>query len=152
MQQTIAVQFALASRRGLPSANAFRRWVATALGSDHAHAALTIRLVDAAEIHQLNQRFRQRDKPTNVLSFPLPAPLQQQHDLLGDVLICAEVAAAEAQQQHKRLYDHLAHLTVHGVLHLLGHDHIDGNEAEAMEAEERRILAALGIADPYLTG
>jgi len=146
----IAVQYALASRRGLPAANRFRVWANAALPSRQATSSLTIRLVETAEIHALNQRFRQQDKPTNVLSFPLPAALQQQHDVLGDVLICPAVAAAEAQAQHKTLADHLAHLTVHGVLHLLGFDHIQADQARRMEAAECRILATCGIADPYL--
>lgn len=146
----IAVQYALASRRGIPAATGFRRWAEAALAELHSAASLTIRLVETAEIHDLNRRYRQRDQPTNVLSFPLPEHLQLQHGVLGDVLICPHIAAAEAQQQHKRLPDHLAHLTVHGVLHLQGHDHVDADEAETMESAERRILATLGIADPYL--
>ena len=146
----IAVQYALASRRGIPAANSFRRWAGVALAHPYSAAAVTIRLVETTEIQDLNRRYRQRDQPTNVLSFPLPEHLQLQHGVLGDVLICPHIAAAEAQQQHKRLPDHLAHLTVHGVLHLQGHDHIVADEAETMETAERRILAALGIADPYL--
>ncbi len=103
-------------------------------------------LTDDAAIHDLNLRFRDRDRPTNVLSFPA-AESAAPH--LGDLVLALGVCAAEAAAQGKSLADHLTHLTVHGVLHLLGRDHVDAVEAEAMEAEERTLLASLGVADPY---
>ena len=97
-------------------------------------------------VAELNQRFRDRAGPTNVLSFPAD-PSAAPH--LGDLALAFGVCAREAEAQGKALSDHLTHLVVHGVLHLLGRDHMDDAEAEEMEAEERDILAGLGVADPY---
>ena len=107
---------------------------------------VVVLLTDDAAIHDLNLRFRDRDRPTNVLSFPA-AESAAPH--LGDLVLALGVCAAEAAAQGKSLADHLTHLTVHGVLHLLGRDHVEEVEAEAMEAEERTLLASLGVADPY---
>ena len=107
---------------------------------------VVILLTDDAAVQDLNGRFRDRDRPTNVLSFPA-AESAAPH--LGDLVLAFGVCAAEAEAQGKTLSDHLSHLTVHGVLHLLGRDHEAEAEAEAMEAEERTILASLGVADPY---
>ena len=111
---------------------------------------VVVLLTDDAAVHDLNARFRDRDQPTNVLSFPaadLTIPGHASH--LGDLVLAFGVCATEAGTQGKTLSDHLTHLTVHGVLHLLGRDHVDEAEAEAMEAEERTLLATLGVADPY---
>ena len=107
---------------------------------------LTILLADDAVIRDLNARFRGKDVATNVLSFPAAASA---HPHLGDIALAHGVCANEAAAQGKRLADHLSHLVVHGVLHLLGHDHDADAQAEAMEALERTILSRLGIADPY---
>ena len=107
---------------------------------------VVVLLTDDAAVQDLNGRFRERDRPTNVLSFPAAASAAPH---LGDLVLAFGVCTAEAQAQGKSLADHLSHLTVHGVLHLLGRDHEDEAEAEAMEAEERTILASLGVADPY---
>ena len=107
---------------------------------------LVVLLTDDAEVQDLNARFRDKDRPTNVLSFPAA---ESAFPHLGDVVLGYTYCAAEAQAQGKTLSDHLSHLVVHGVLHLLGRDHEDEAEAEEMEAEEREILAALGVADPY---
>ena len=107
---------------------------------------LVVLLTDDAEVQDLNKRFRDKDRPTNVLSFPAA---ESAFPHLGDVVLGYAYCAAEAQAQGKTLSDHLSHLVVHGVLHLLGRDHEDDAEAEEMEAEEREILAALGVADPY---
>lgn len=108
--------------------------------------AVTVLLTDDAAQAELNARFRGRDGPTNVLSFPA-AESARPH--LGDLSLAWDTCRTEAGAQGKPLADHLSHLTVHGVLHLLGRDHMDDAEAEAMEAEERTILAGLGIPDPY---
>ncbi len=113
---------------------------------------ISLVLADDAMVQDLNRRYRGQDKPTNVLSFaalddqPLPpdGPI-----LLGDVVLAYETTVGEAAADGKPLTHHLSHLVVHGVLHLLGHDHTDDAEAEEMEAVERTILAALGIPDPY---
>lgn len=109
-------------------------------------ADVVVLLTDDAAVAALNARFRDREGPTNVLSFPAP-PSAVPH--LGDLVLARGVCAAEAGAQGKTLADHLTHLTIHGVLHLLGRDHIDDADAEAMETEETTILASLGIADPY---
>lgn len=140
-------------RRGVPAPASFRRWVAAALrGAGRRRAAeLSIRIVDAAEGRALNRDYRGRDYATNVLSFPAELPPGVHLPLIGDLAICAPVVAREAAEQGKAVREHYAHLTVHGVLHLLGHDHVEDAQAERMEALETRILAGLGIADPYRT-
>lgn len=115
---------------------------------------LGVRLTDNREMQALNREYRGLDRPTNVLSFPGDADLSCEDArpaLLGDVVLAHDVVRSEAQAQGKAMADHLCHLTVHGVLHLLGYDHEIDSEAEAMEAAERRILKELGIADPYAT-
>ena len=148
----VAVSYAL-PRAGLPAANSFRKWVAAALDGRIREADLAVRLVDAREGRSLNRHYRGKDYATNVLSFPadLPEGLPEgvRMPLLGDVVLCAPVVAREAREQRKPLAAHYAHLTVHGVLHLLGWNHEDAREAECMEGLEREILAGLGIDDPY---
>jgi probable rRNA maturation factor len=107
---------------------------------------VVVLLTDDAAVRDLNARFRDKDRPTNVLSFPAPESAAPH---LGDIVLAYGVCAAEAETQGKTLADHLSHLVVHGVLHLLGRDHEDDAEAEEMEAEERDVLARIGIADPY---
>ncbi len=109
---------------------------------------ISIRLSGDAEIRSLNRQYRGLDKPTNVLSFPSGATVADAP--LGDVILALETARREAQELGISLADHAAHLVVHGVLHLVGHDHETDAEADAMEREERRILKAAGIADPYV--
>jgi len=133
----------------IPSEADFRRWVAAALADRREDWELGIRVVDAEEMQQLNHHYRGKDRPTNVLAFPVDLPDGVDLPLLGDLVICAPVVAREAADQGKAEHQHWVHLTVHGVLHLLGFDHLDSVEAEAMEAEERRVLAAMDIADPY---
>ncbi len=138
------------ARAGIPAATSFRRWVAATLQQQRRRSAeLSIRLVDSSEGRELNQQYRGKDYATNVLSFPVELPPGIKLPLLGDLVICAPVVAREAAEQDKKRRDHYAHLTVHGVLHLLGQDHEIETDAERMEAIERRILAGLGIADPY---
>ncbi|WP_309090692.1 rRNA maturation RNase YbeY [Phenylobacterium sp.] len=124
-----------------------RRAALAALESEGADGeGVTLLLTDDAAVQELNARFRGKDKPTNVLSFPAP-PNPEKH--LGDVALALGVCAREAEEQGKPLAHHLQHLVVHGVLHLLGYDHMSEDEAEAMEGLERVILAGLGIPDPY---
>ena len=129
----------------LPDAAAIaERAAKAALGT--AEGDLVILLTNDEVVHQLNTRFRHKDRPTNVLSFPAA---ESAFPHLGDVVLAYGVCAAEAESQGKSLADHLTHLVVHGVLHLLGRDHEDEAEAEAMEAEERAVLASLAVSDPY---
>jgi probable rRNA maturation factor len=156
-----------------------QRWAEAAWQGDaHSDVEVALRIVSAEESRQLNRDYRGKDKPTNVLSFPmqmdelnLPADLTP-YDLvpteladtvhsdefpapdahwimLGDLAICAEVVAEEAQQQHKSLQAHWAHMLVHGMLHLQGYDHIEEDEAQRMEQLEIQIMQQLGFSDPY---
>lgn len=147
---TLHVGYAV-PRAGLPSPISFRRWAAAALHGARRRkpAELAIRIVTAEQGRALNRDYRGRDYPTNVLSFAAELPPGVKLPLIGDLALCAPVVLREAAEQGKLARDHWAHLTVHGVLHLLGHDHLDPREADAMEALETRILAGLGIADPY---
>ncbi|HEX5352462.1 MAG TPA: rRNA maturation RNase YbeY [Rhodanobacteraceae bacterium] len=130
----------------------FRHWITAALAGAHRRkpAELSIRIVVAREGRALNRRYRGKDYATNVLSFPVELPRGVASPLVGDLVICAPVVAREAREQRKSPRDHYAHLTVHGVLHLLGHDHQNQRDASRMEKLEARILASLGIADPYV--
>ena len=110
---------------------------------------VTLLLTDDQAIKDLNRRFRQQDRPTNVLSFPAP---QNPERFLGDIALAFGVCAREAEEQGKPLAHHLQHLVAHGVLHLLGYDHETDAQAEEMEGLERAVLAGMGIPDPYLAG
>ena len=134
---------------GLPGRGVFEAAVGAALAGRRPRGELTLRIVDGEEGRVLNRRWRGRDYATNVLSFPVDGLDEIAPDLLGDIVLCAPVVAAEAAAQGKRAADHWTHLTVHGVLHLLGLDHEHEAEARVMEDQERAILAALGLADPY---
>lgn len=137
---------------GLPDADVVRQWAAVALAESGRtrDAELVVRLVNAAESESLNSRYRGKQGPTNVLSFPFEAPPEVNGlNLLGDVVICAPVVLAEAVTQRKPAEAHWAHMVVHGVLHLVGYDHGDDGEAERMESLESRILDHLGYSDPY---
>jgi len=131
----------------LPSPEQFTRWVAETVGA--APTAMTLRLAHLHEAAQLNMKFRGKDYATNVLSFPLEFPEETGIPYIGDIVICPDVVAREAAEQHKPLLAHYAHLTVHGVLHLLGYDHENEDDADEMETLETQILATLGFPDPY---
>lgn len=132
-----------------PSEQQFQRWVDTVLSSADQDSEVVIRLVDEAEMSELNQQYRRKSGPTNILSFPFEAPEGVELDLLGDLVICVPLIAQEARQQHKLPEHHWAHITIHGTLHLLGYDHINDAEAEEMEALEIKFLNMLNIANPY---
>jgi len=120
-----------------------RRWASAALGRS---GEITIRIVGAAEARRLNRRYRGEDHATNVLSFPYAL---SRAAVRGDIVLCAPVIAREARAQGKTLEAHFAHLVVHAVLHLQGHDHARRRDAERMEALEKRVLSKLGYPDPY---
>lgn len=144
----VDVQIATADEN-IPSEEDFRSWVAAALPADKINSELTIRVVGFDESRSLNAQYRQKDKPTNVLSFPSELPPELQIPLLGDLVICAGVVEREALEQGKTLLAHWAHMVVHGTLHLLGYDHETDADAEVMEALETRILGTLGFPAPY---
>jgi probable rRNA maturation factor len=134
-------------RKGIPASASFAAWVRAALRGRRGQ--VNIALLDENAARALNRRDRGKDYATNVLSYRYEPLRGEKPALLGDLALCAAVVTREAAAQGKPLRAHYAHLTVHGVLHLLGFDHETHVEAERMEALERRILAGLGIADPY---
>ena len=151
---TIGVDIEIASNEpGIPHEAEIRSWLEAVIGhaSDDENIEIAVRIVDENEGRELNKRFRQRDKATNVLSFPAGSPVLP-HDAprpLGDIVICGPIVAREASDQGKDLRSHWAHMLVHGVLHLLGYDHETDAEAEIMESVEKEMLASRGIDDPY---
>ncbi len=147
MTAEIEIQRA-SSATDLPCDSDFQRWASAAL-QDNEETSVVIRLVDSEESLQLNNNYRGRDKPTNVLSFPFEAPAEIADNSLGDIVICAPVVEQQARQQNKPLNAHWAHMVVHGMLHLQGYDHQDDEQAEEMERLEGEILATLGFPDPY---
>ena len=134
---------------GIPDARHIRRWARAALAGRRDQTEITVRVVGEAEGRRLNERWRGRPDATNVLSFPA-AELAVEPRALGDIAVCAPVIKREARTQGKSPAAHWAHLVIHGVLHLLGHDHERRRDAAVMEALEARILARLGFPDPYL--
>jgi probable rRNA maturation factor len=140
-ETAVTVQFATAGE-GMPSPARFRCWAEAALKRK---AQITLRIVGAREGRTLNKQYRRRDYATNVLTFVYA----EQRPLAGDIALCAPVVKREARARKISLAAHYAHLTVHGVLHLQGYDHMTDREAEQMERLEARILKKLGFADPY---
>lgn len=141
----------------LPDTNKMHVWITSALNKAQAkfeNPEITIRVVSAEESQQLNFEYRDKNKPTNVLSFPFEAPemipIEDIGEFLGDLVICEKVVIREAKEQQKSLEEHWAHMIVHGVFHLLGYDHIEEQEAEEMEALEIALLSDFGFANPYL--
>ena len=132
----------LANNPDIPSEKTIRTWVE--LASEASDGDVFLNFVDIHESRRLNQAFRNIDEPTNVLSFPA-----QREDVLGDVAICVDVAKAEAEVQDKSLDSHLAHLVIHGVLHLRGFDHVNDQDADYMERTEVALLESIGVANPY---
>lgn len=140
---------------GQPDSGQIKSWVNAALEGITQDQSCVVRIVDCKESADLNQQFRHKQGPTNVLSFPfeLPDGFETIDDtglnILGDLVICAPVLEKEALEQHKTLANHWAHIVIHGVLHLVGYDHIDEEEAEQMESKEIAILDSLHINNPY---
>jgi probable rRNA maturation factor len=147
----------------LPTLAQLEQWAQLALRIADSEAEITIRIVDDKESNELNLQYRGKDKPTNVLSFPFEQPEFDDPELaaemaaelgdvnyLGDLVVNAQLVAQEATQQHKNVIDHWAHLVIHGTLHLQGFDHIEDDEAEAMETLEVQLLATLNITNPYV--
>lgn len=132
-----------------PDLEKFQLWAEHALGDHREHAELSIRIVDEQEGSTLNQQYRGKTGPTNVLSFPAEIPEELGIPLLGDLAICAAVVEREAIEQNKPLDAHWAHMIIHGTLHLLGYDHINDDDAIEMETLETQLLQKLGYDDPY---
>lgn len=145
------LQIATSDSNDIPSQDKIQQWLTFILPQFVNEAELTIRIVDEQESQYLNNLYRHKDKPTNVLSFPFESPVEMETPLLGDLVICKQIVQKEAQEQNKSLESHWAHMIVHGCLHLLGYDHIDDNEAQEMESIEIDIMADLGFANPYET-
>ncbi|MDJ0700843.1 MAG: rRNA maturation RNase YbeY [Woeseiaceae bacterium] len=153
MTSRIDVDLASAAE-DVPSQDEIEGWISRALdgAGKTGDVEVSVRIVDRDEIRTLNRDYRHRDKATNVLSFPsgdIAGLPDQEPQVLGDIVVCAGVVADEADAQGKKPMDHWAHMLVHGTLHLLGYDHEQDDEAQAMEALETRILGELGVADPY---
>ncbi|HWO99279.1 MAG TPA: rRNA maturation RNase YbeY [Methylococcus sp.] len=143
----ITVTLQRASRVRTPPLRAIRAWAAAA--AEREDREVLIRIVDADEGAALNERYRGKRGPTNVLSFPFAVPPGIPNRLLGDLVICAPVVEREAREQGKSAEAHWAHMVVHGMLHLQGYDHVEEREAEIMEAREVEILSKLGVENPY---
>ena len=133
-----------------PDQEQIQQWVDAALEGFNQDTEIVVRIVDEQESAELNEQYRLKPGPTNILSFPVEVPEGIELNLLGDLVVCAPVLEKEALEQHKALIDHWAHIIVHGVLHLLGYDHIDDDEAELMESKEITILNTLNIKNPYI--
>ena len=137
--------------KALPSEQQIRNWLAAVVDESDETSEITIRIVDEAESQQLNRDYRDKDRPTNVLSFPFQPPPGTDIPILGDLVICAPVVLFEAVEQQKSAEAHWAHMVIHGTLHLLGYDHIEAADSESMERREQEILAQLGYPNPYLS-
>jgi len=133
-----------------PDAQHIRDWVAAVFTTlERSPLALTVRVIGEEEMAKLNRRYRGRNKPTNVLSFPMEPLPGMRTDLLGDIVVCGPVVDREAAIQNKSPMDHWAHMVVHGLLHLFGYNHESDQEAMVMEALEKSVLEGLGYSDPY---
>lgn len=138
-----------------PSKDNFQKWVNLAyIEKQSVPAQVSIRIVSEAESQSLNTEYRNKNKPTNVLSFPMELPEQLIHELdtvmLGDLVICGSVVESEAVQQGKSSLSHWAHMVIHGMLHLQGYDHVSESDAEQMEDLEVKLLKKIGVNNPYL--
>jgi probable rRNA maturation factor len=133
----------------VPDAALVQQWADKACLCDD-QVITSVQIVSQDEMRELNNTWRGKDRPTNVLSFPMQSPDEVDLKILGDLALCADVINTEARQQHKPAQAHWAHMVVHGMLHLQGYDHIDEHQADEMEALEIRILDQLGFDNPYL--
>lgn len=159
MPFSVEVQMALDNdvAKVIPDIEQLKLWatsVIDSVGNDKEKSAqMTVRIVNQEEITRLNSEYRHKDYATNVLSFPFAnppgIPEEESVNSLGDLVICASVVNREAEEQHKSMTAHWAHMVVHGTLHLLGYDHQDDEEAKAMESMEKNVLKGLGFDDPY---
>jgi probable rRNA maturation factor len=148
MTLIVDIQMASASEEA-PDPQSIERWIGAAIGDQRGSTELSVRIVDAEEGQALNEQFRGSTGATNVLSFPFENESPEPLPLIGDIVICAPVVAKEAREQNKTLNAHWAHMMIHGVLHLLGYDHQNENDANLMESLETEIMQGLGFPPPY---
>lgn len=149
---TITVDLQIACKdKQLPSKEQLQLWADMALAPYNKNFEITIRIVESIESQQLNHLYRDKNQPTNVLSFPFEVPEGIELDLLGDLVVCADVVESEAKVQQKQIFAHWAHMIIHGCLHLLGYDHITQEDATEMESIEIDLLAKLGYSNPYIS-
>ena len=144
----VCIADSVVSAEDVPDMVLLQTW-ATAAYLEKNSAIVSLLINSADEIQQLNKQYREKDKATNVLSFPMQSPQEVDISLLGDVVLCAEIIKQEAEAQHKTQQAHWAHMVIHGMLHLQGYDHVDDDEAQEMEQLEIEILKKLGIDSPY---
>jgi probable rRNA maturation factor len=150
LAQRLELQVSYASRKPwVPGSRLLGEWACAALSPTKKPVVLSVRIVGKTRSRSLNAHFRHKDKPTNVLSFAGAGNAPDGRCFLGELVICAPVVAFDARTQGKSLQAHWAHMTVHGVLHLLGFDHERGREAAKMASREIQILDRLGFSDPY---
>ncbi len=138
----------------IPEESKIHDWIVATLSFlnwQASSAEITVRVVGKQEIQLLNKTYRNKDKTTNILSFPFEAPEYIESDLLGDLVICHEVLVEETKQQNKVLQNHWTHMVIHGILHLLGFDHIEDSEANEMESIEIKLLEKFNIDNPYFS-
>jgi len=148
MNLSIDIQMACPSEEA-PDEDSIKRWASAAIRDERDNSELNLRIVDEQESADFNQQYRGKTGATNVLSFPFDAVTPEPLPMLGDLVVCAPVVNREASEQQKSSEAHWAHIIVHGVLHLLGYDHIDDADAEAMEALETAIMLDLDFPPPY---
>ena len=152
----VDIQWCIEDRDQMPDDDLIQQWAQVSLSDLHARdVELCLRVVSEPEIQCLNKKYRGSDRPTNVLSFPNETPAGRTVDengriLLGDIIVCKDVVQRESRSQDKSVDAHFAHLLIHGILHLQGHDHSVDDQACEMEAIEKRLLLNLGYEDPYL--
>ena len=151
---SVEIQYAYSGAVEVPTQEKFQQWAEIfesdeLIESDSAQE-VCIRIIDEAEMTELNLRYRDKNSPTNVLAFPCETPEGVSQNYIGDVIICAPVVTQQASAQQKSIESHWAHLTLHGILHLLGYDHIVDADAEIMEKCEVQLMAKLGFPNPYL--
>lgn len=148
MQLKINLQV-VSDAKNIPTKTDFKRWIKAALPKTDQTIEVTVRIVDSEEIKSLNNYYRGKNKATNVLAFPFAVPKGIDSQLLGDLVICAPIVEKEAIKQNKFAQAHWAHLTIHGILHLLGYEHDTDKNAAIMETKEIACLQQLGFTNPY---
>ncbi len=142
----------ISNLNSLPKNESIVKWAIKALEDDNKKAEVVIRIVDMDESRKLNKTWRKKDYATNVLSFPAYKTIEQAPNILGDIVICANLVISEAKEQKKNINAHCAHLVIHGILHLQGYDHNSEQKANIMENKEIDILNDLGYKNPYEIG